>query len=93
MNTTTVNWMLAGAVVLLYALGAALDDAISDHSAEQAQADDLQAAIVASISQGKFDKAAQAVCGPQAAWEQLRDGAVQCKTKYGRPTIVVQVSP
>lgn len=93
MKSITLNWLMAGAVVLLYALGSAIDDAIPDHSAEQAQADDLQAAIVASISQGKFERAAQAVCGPQAAWEQLRDGAVQCRTKYGKPTITVQVSP
>lgn len=91
--STTLNWLMASVLVLVLGLAHYLDDAIPDHHAEQAQADDLQAAIVASISQGKFERAAQAVCGPQAAWEQLRDGAVQCKTKYGKPTITVQVSP
>lgn len=66
---------------------------LDDHSAENDQAVDLQAAIVASIAQERFDRAAQAVCGPQAAWVQQPDGAVQCSTKYGRPTITVRVSP
>lgn len=66
---------------------------IDDHSAENDQAVDLQAAIVASIQQEKFDKAAQAVCGIQAAWVQLPDGSVQCSTKYGKPTITVKVAP
>ena len=66
---------------------------IDDHSAEADEAVDLQAAIVASIAQERFDRAAQAVCGPQAAWVQLPDGSVQCSTKYGKPTITVRVSP
>lgn len=66
---------------------------LDDHSAENDQAVDLQAAIVASIAQERFDRAAQAVCGPQAAWAQLNDGSVQCSTKHGRPTITVKVSP
>ena len=66
---------------------------LDDHSAENDQAVDLQAAIVASIAQERFDRAAQAVCGPQAAWVQTADGSVQCSTKHGRPTITVRVSP
>lgn len=66
---------------------------IDDHSAEFDQAADLQFAINQAIEQGKFDRAAQAVCGPQSPWVQLNDGSVQCSTKYGRPTITVRVSP
>jgi hypothetical protein len=50
-------------------------------------------AINAAIHQEKFALAAQALCGPQAAWQQLNDGSVQCRTKHGKPTITVQVSP
>lgn len=77
------------AVVLLCWFGPSLDD----HSDEYAQAVTLQDAINESIRQQKFAVAAQAVCGPQAAWQQLQDGSVQCRTKYGNPTITVQVSP
>lgn len=82
--------LLASALaILLCWFGPAIDD----HSAENDQAIDLQAAIVASIAQDKFDRAAQAVCGPQSPWVQLNDGSVQCSTKHGRPTITVKVSP
>lgn len=85
-KTTTLA--IAFAVVLCW-FGPSLDD----HSAEFDQAVDLQAAITASIEQGKFDRAAQAVCGPQSPWVQTADGSVQCSTKHGRPTITVRVSP
>lgn len=93
MALPTLTAWLAG-ITLALGIGCAhyLDD-IPDHSTEWAEAVTLQDAINASIEQGKFDRAAQAVCGPQAAWAQLQDGSVQCRTKYGRPTITVQVSP
>ena len=93
MRNLAINAALVIAVVLLLGLAHHLDDNIPDHSAEQDQAVDLQAAIVASIAQERFDRAAQAVCGPQAAWAQLNDGSVQCSTKHGKPTITVKVSP
>lgn len=77
------------ALLLLCWVGPSLDD----HSAEWDQAVTLQDAINAAIAQEKFAVAAQAVCGPQAAWQQLQDGSVMCRTKHGRPTITVQVSP
>ena len=86
-------WILASLLVAALAgLGPALDG-IDDHSAEWAQADDLQAAINRAIAEQRFAKAAQDMCGPQAAWQQLADGSVQCRTKHGRPTITVQVHP
>ena len=93
MKNLAINVALVCTLVLVLGLAHHLGDGIPDHSAEQDQAVDLQAAIVASIDQQKFDRAAQAVCGPQAAWVQLPDGAVQCSTKYGRPTVTVRVSP
>jgi len=76
-------------VAALCWLGPSLDD----HSDEFDQAVYLQDAINAAIHQEKFALAAQAMCGPQAAWQQLNDGSVQCRTKHGKPTITVQVSP
>jgi len=86
-------WALALLMALaLSALGPALDG-VDDHHAEYAQADDLQAALNRARDEKRFAQAAQAMCGPQAAWQQLHDGSVQCRTKYGRPTVTVQVSP
>ncbi len=93
MKNTAINLSLVFALVLVLGLAHHLGDGIPDHSAEQDQAVDLQAAIVASIEQGKFDRAAQAVCGPQSPWVQTADGSVQCSTRYGKPTITVRVSP
>lgn len=93
MKNFAINASLVLALVLVLGLAHHLGDDVGDHSAENDQAVDLQAAIVASIAQERFDRAAQAVCGPQAAWAQLNDGSVQCSTKHGKPTITVKVSP
>lgn len=85
-KTTLIAVAMVGALCWL---GPSLDD----HGDEFAQAVYLQDAINAAIHQEKFALAAQALCGPQAAWQQLHDGSVQCKTKHGRPTITVQVAP
>jgi len=83
--------MLAiGAV--LSGLGLALDTASGDDHT-QAHTPDVQAAIQQAIERKRFEAAAQALCGPHAAWAELPDGAVQCRTKHGKPTITVQVSP
>lgn len=86
-------WLLAAALALVLATAHHLDDGIPDHHAEWAQAEDLQLAINRAAAENRFATAAQQICGPQAAWEQLVDGSVQCRTKYGRPTVTVQVSP
>lgn len=85
-KTTIIAVAFAGALCWL---GPSLDD----HSAEWERAVTLQDAINEAIEQQKFALAAQALCGPQASWQQLHDGSVQCKTKHGRPTITVQVAP
>ena len=93
MTARLTPWLVAIALAIaLAALGPALDG-LDDHSHEYAQADDLQAAIIRARDEQRFAQAAQAMCGPQAAWQQLADGSVQCRTKHGRPTITVQVSP
>lgn len=85
-------WLAGFVLALVIGCSHYLDD-IPDHSAEWDQVVNLQGAIQASIEQGKFDRAAQAVCGPQSPWVETADGSVQCSTKHGRPTITVRVSP
>lgn len=85
-RTATLTLAIAA---LLGILGPSLDD----HSADWALSDDLQAAINTAVEQRRFERAAQDLCGPQAAWQQNPDGSVSCRTKYGRPTITVKVSP
>ncbi len=81
--------LLAMATITLLAW---LGPAIDDHSAEQAQADDLQAAQQQADAQRRYEAAVQNVCGPNAAWMALQDGAIQCTTKRGTPTRRVQLT-
>lgn len=67
--------------------------AIDDHSAERAQAADIEAAQKQAGAAQRFERAAQRICGPQAAWDLLPDGSVQCRTKHGAKTITAQVAP
>lgn len=59
--------------------------------------DDLDAAraTAASVTDAgraeRFGRAAQAMCGPQAAWADLGNGTVQCFTHKGRKTAVATV--
>jgi len=90
-------WMGTLTLALLFAavlagVGPALDGAHARLS-EPEHPPEVQAAINAAIERGRFEAAAQALCGPNAAWAGLPDGSVQCRTKHGRPTITVQVSP
>lgn len=93
MNARALPW-LAGLLLaaILAGCGPWLDG-IDDHHAEWDQSRDLQVALQQAAEQKRFARAAQDLCGPQAAWQQLPDGSVQCKTKYGRPTVTVRVSP
>lgn len=70
------------AIVGILGLGTTLDD----HSAEQAQADDLQQAQQQAAAEHTYRTAVQRLCGPNAAWMELQGGAIQCTTKHGKPT-------
>jgi len=63
MKSTTLNWLMAGAIVVLIGLMQHLDDGIADRHAEWQEAVDLQVAINQAIEQKKFDRAAQALNG------------------------------
>ena len=80
-------------IAILGWLGPALDD----HSADAAQAADLEVAQHQASAQARYDAAVQRLCGPNAAWMELADGEIQCKTKRGTPTrrvaLTAQVTP
>lgn len=80
-------------IALLGWLGPSLDD----HGAEFDQAADIEAARHQASAQARYDAAVQRLCGPNAAWMELADGEIQCKTKRGTPTrrvtLTAQVTP
>ena len=86
---TTAALVLAIALVLAWG-----GPAIDDNSAEFARADSLADAIKAEQAQARFERAAQAMCGQNAAWRLTNNtNEVQCLTKNGRKTVVAQVAP
>lgn len=92
MSARLSTWLAACAIALL--LGAShLLDGPTDHHAEWAQAQDLQDAIKTEAASARFDKAARAICGENAAWIDLGSGSIQCATKRGHKTMVAEVQP
>lgn len=85
-------WLAAIAIVLAYICMAALDGP-TDHSTDVAQAQAIDDAHKAEAARLRFEAAAQAMCGPQAAWRAVDQTSVQCLNKRGRKTIVAQVTP
>ena len=76
--------ILAAAMVGLLAwFGPSLD--IDDNSTEVAVARMLEDAQREAAARDRFERAAQGLCGPQAAWEEISKGVVQCFTKRGKP--------
>lgn len=84
---TAINWALALAIVALYAVMQTVDLGPSDHDTEQAQLQDLQAAIKSEAQEARFARAAVQICGENAGWSLVDDGrAIQCSTKRGHRT-------
>lgn len=65
---------------------------MTDHSAEHAQADELQVALSDAEKQRRKDVAAQYACGPNSAHEWVSPTTVQCFTKRGRKAGEVEVA-
>ena len=65
---------------------------MTDHSAEHAQADELQAALTEAEQQRRKDVAAQYACGPNSAYEWVSPTTVQCYTTRGRKSGDVEVA-
>lgn len=81
-KNAAINWALALLIVATFAAMQQRDLGPSDHATEQAQAEDLQAAIEAEAQQARFDRAAAQICG-NAGWRQQPDGAVHCVPRKG----------
>lgn len=58
---------------------------MTDHSAEHAQADEMQAAMTDAGKQRRKDVAAQYACGPQSAYEWEGPTTIRCYTTRGKP--------
>lgn len=67
---------------ILAIVGPALDD----HSDDWAQLTTIEDAQQQAQAQARYDTAVQQLCGPNSAWMELQDGAIQCTTKRGTPT-------
>jgi hypothetical protein len=85
-----INWTLAVLIALKLAT-AYLMDGPSDHQAAIDAAADAKATQREQAQQARFERAAQAMCGDNAGWPLLDDGAVQCFTKRGKKTSKVQL--
>jgi len=85
-----INWTLAVAMSAVLSTAYLLDGP-SDHQAAMDAAADAKATQREQAQQARFEKAAQAMCGDNAGWTQLENGAVQCFNKTGRKTQKVQL--
>ena len=65
---------------------------MTDHSAEHAQADELQTALSDAEKQRRKDVAAQYACGPNSAYEWVNESTVQCFTTRGKKSGAVEVA-
>lgn len=85
--TTAINWAAALLIVAIYAAMQTMDLGPSDHAAQQAQEQDLQAAIVFEAQEARFAGAAARICGDNAGWVLVDGGnTIQCITKRGHRT-------
>jgi hypothetical protein len=85
-----INWTLAVATALILSTAYLLDGP-SDYQAAIDAAADAKATQAEQRAQARFEKAAQAMCGDNAGWTRLENGAVQCFTKRGHKTQKVQL--
>jgi len=85
-----INWTLAALTALVLSTSYLLDGP-SDHQAAMDAAADAKATQAEQRAQARFERAAQAMCGDNAGWTQLENGAVQCFNKTGRKTQKVQL--
>ena len=65
---------------------------MTDHSAEHAQADELQAALSDAEKQRRRDTAAQYACGPNSAYEWEGPTTIRCFTTRGNKSGAVEVA-
>ena len=65
---------------------------MTDHSAEHAQAQEIEQRLSEAEQQRRKDTAAQYACGPQSAYEWVNESTVQCFTTRGKKSGAVEVT-
>lgn len=78
--------LLLATIFLLGGAGQLLDDYDARRADAASRADAERTAQAAA----RFERAAQALCGPNAAWRMTEGGGVWCMTKRGRHTRTVK---
>ena len=86
MNAT--DFVAALALAVMFVAGSVMDGPEID----QAEVDRINTAIKERAARARFEKAAHAMCGHNAAWEETAPGVVQCYLHTGRRASVVRVS-
>jgi hypothetical protein len=82
-----INYALAGLAALVLSTAWLLDGP-SDHQAALDTATAQRDARQAALTEARFARAAQAMCGQNSGWQLRADGALQCTTKRGHKTIL-----
>ena len=65
---------------------------MTDHSAEHAQAAEIEQRLSEAEQQRRKDKAARFACGPNSAYEWVNESTVQCFTTRGKKSGAVEVA-
>lgn len=82
---TFTTWLASITAALVLGASHYLDS-IPDHSDDYVQLANIEAAQQQASAQARYERAVQQLCGPNAAWMERQDGAIQCATKRGTPT-------
>ena len=85
-----------GTALLLIAIFAAFFAAqqldMTDHSAEHAQAAEIEQRLSDAQKQARKEAAAQYACGPQSAYEWVNESTEQCFTTRGKKSGTAEVA-
>ena len=82
--------MLVAAIFAAFFAAQHLD--MTDHSAEHAQAAEIEQRLSEAEQQRRRDTAAQYACGPNSAYEWVNESTVQCFTTRGKKSGAVEVA-
>ena len=82
--------MLVAAIFTAFFAAQTLD--MTDHSAEHAQAAEIEQRLSEAEQQRRRDTAAQYACGPNSAYEWVNESTVQCFTTRGKKSGAVEVA-
>lgn len=82
--------LLVAAIFAAFFVAQHLD--MTDHSAEFAQAAEIEQRLSEAEQQRRRDTAAQYACGPNSAHEWISPTTVQCFTKRGRKAGTTEVA-